>query len=504
MNASIRRAVPADAPELVALASAVASEEEGWLVADSRWRSAGDERRYIRALQRHPDGALFVATLETGELVGRLSLMRDPHPASRHVADLGLMVAARYRRRGVGTALMAAAEQWAREGGVRKLRAARLSPQRGGDRALREDRLRARGAAPRTLRACRRAASRRDPDGQAAVGCRDDDRHAVLLRPEVEALAPYQPGKPIEEVQRELGLPRVVKLASNEGPWPPFPAALAAMADAERELNRYPDGGCVRLQEALAARHGVAFEEVCAGSGADGCLDLLSQAVLGPGDEVVCGWPSFPSYPIYAAKQGAATVKVPLTEHRYDLDALLGAISPRTKIVYVCHPNNPTGTMNTREELDSFLERTPAGVLTVVDQAYFEYVGRPDYPDAIREYFLAGRRVLVLRTFSKLYGLAGLRVGYAVGPLDVCAAMAKVRRPFDLSTTAQEAARASLDDPDEVDRRRLLNRQGLDELTAILRRHGLRSRLTGRSGTSSTSISASTWRPSSSDCSTRA
>ena len=159
------------------------------------------------------------------------------------------------------------------------------------------------------------------------------------------------------------------------------------------ELNRYPDGGCVRLQEALAARHGVGAEQVCAGAGADGCLDLLSQAVLGPGDEVVCGWPSFASYPIYAAKQGAVTVKVPLTDHRYDLEALLAAISPRTKIVYVCHPNNPTGTMNTREELDAFLERVPAGVLVVIDQAYFEYVGRADYPDAIREYVAAGRRV---------------------------------------------------------------------------------------------------------------
>ena len=294
-----------------------------------------------------------------------------------------------------------------------------------------------------------------------------------FFRPEVEALAPYQPGRPIEEVQRELGLARVVKLASNEGPWPPFPAALAAMERAAHELNRYPDGGCVRLQEALAARHGVGVEQVCAGAGADGCLDLLSQAVLGSGDEVVCGWPSFASYPIYAAKQGAVTVKVRLTDHRYDLEALLAAISPRTKIVYVCHPNNPTGTMNTREELDSFLERAPAGVLVVIDQAYFEYVGRADYPDAIREYVAAGRRVVALRTFSKIYGLAGLRVGYAVGPVDVCAAMAKVRRPFDLSTTAQEAALASLSDPDELDLRRLLNVQGRDGLTAILRRHGL-------------------------------
>ena len=185
------------------------------------------------------------------------------------------------------------------------------------------------------------------------------DRGHALVRPAVAELAPYQPGKPIEDVQRELGLERVVKLASNEGPFPPFPAALAAIENAAAELNRYPDGGAFRLHEALAARHGVGIDEVCAGSGADGCLDMLSQALLDPGDEIVCGWPSFPSYPIYARKQGAMPVLVPLRDHRYDLDALLGAITARTKIVYVCLPNNPTGTTNTRAELDSFFERLP-------------------------------------------------------------------------------------------------------------------------------------------------
>ena len=294
-----------------------------------------------------------------------------------------------------------------------------------------------------------------------------------FFRPEVDDLTPYQPGKPIEDVQRELGLERVVKLASNEGPFPPFPGAVTAMESAEPELNRYPDGSAYRLHEALAARHGVAQEEICVGSGADGCLDLLNQAVLGPGDEVVCGWPSFPSYVIYAAKQGATATKVPLRDHRYDLDALAEAVGPRTKIVYVCLPNNPTGTTNTREELDAFLERVSGDVLVVVDQAYFEYVEEPAYPDAVAEHFREGRRVLVLRTFSKIYGLAGLRVGYAVGPRDVCAAIAKVRRPFEVSTTGQVAALASLDDPDELDRRRRLNGPALGDLVRILTDHGL-------------------------------
>jgi len=294
-----------------------------------------------------------------------------------------------------------------------------------------------------------------------------------LFRPAVEELTPYQPGKPVEDVQRELGLVRVVKLASNEGPFPPFPAALEAMERASVELNRYPDGGAYRLHDALAARHSVPFAQVCAGAGADGCIDMLNQALLDPGDEIVCGWPSFPSYVIYARKQGATPRTVPLRDHRYDLDGLVEAITPRTKIVYVCHPNNPTGTMNTRTELDRFFANVPEHVLVVIDQAYFEYIDDPDYPDAVEEYVKRGRRVLVLRTFSKIYGLAGLRVGYAVGPDDVCAAMAKTRRPFDVTTTAQVAALASLDDPAQIAGRRELNREGLASLAHILREHGL-------------------------------
>jgi len=245
------------------------------------------------------------------------------------------------------------------------------------------------------------------------------------------------------------------------------------MERSARELNRYPDGGVYRLHEELAARHGVRFEQVAVGPGADGCLDMLSQATLDPGDEVVCGWPSFPSYVIYARKQGAAATMVPLRELRYDLDALLAAITPRTKLVYVCHPNNPTGTMNTTDELDDFVGSAPEHVLVVIDQAYFEYIDRPDYSDAIERYVKSGRRVAVTRTFSKIYGLAGLRVGYTVAPADVVAAMTKTRRPFDVTSPAQAAALASLDDPAEIARRRALNAEGMARLTGTLREHGL-------------------------------
>ena len=294
-----------------------------------------------------------------------------------------------------------------------------------------------------------------------------------LFRPALDGLIPYEPGKPEEEVQRELGLSRVVKLASNEGPWGPFPAALEALARSAPGLNRYPDGGTYHLRNALAERHGVRPEEIVTGAGADAVIGHLSVAALDPGDEVVTGWPSFISYVLDALKLGAVPVRVPLRDHHLDLEAMSAAVGPRTKLVYVATPNNPTGTMTSRVELDAYFERVPDHVLTVVDQAYLEYIDRTDYPDAIEEYHHAGRRVLVLRTFSKIYGLAGLRVGYGVGDPDTIAAIGKVRRAFDVGTPAQVAALASLDAGAELDRRRALTASGREELVATLRRHGL-------------------------------
>jgi len=264
-----------------------------------------------------------------------------------------------------------------------------------------------------------------------------------FFRPAVNDLVPYEPGKPVEEVQRELGLERVVKLASNEGPFGPFPEAREAIQRSVAELNRYPDGGA------------------------------YSQAILEPGDEIVCGWPSFPSYVIDARKFGAVPITVPLRDGRYDLEAMIEAVSPRTKIVYVCLPNNPTGTSNTRAELDAYFDRVPEHVLTVLDQAYLEYIDDPEYPDGIEEYLKRGRRVIVLRTFSKIYGLAGLRVGYGLAPAPIVTAIGKVRRAFDITTPAQEAALASLDSAQELARRRRANVEGRTQLEAILREHGL-------------------------------
>lgn len=292
------------------------------------------------------------------------------------------------------------------------------------------------------------------------------------VRPALAGLVPYEPGKPVEEVQRELGLERVIKLASNEGPYGPFPEAQEAIARSTLDFNRYPDGGAWRLRTALAERHDVRFEQVTVCSGADAVVGYVCQALLDPGDEAVTAWPSFPSYVIDPLKLAASPVRVPLRADRIDVDAMLEAITPRTKLVFIAAPNNPTGTTNLRPELDAYFDRVPPHVLTVLDQAYFEYIEDPAYPEGVSEYLHAGHRVLVLRTFSKIYGLAGLRVGYGIGPDEVITAIGKVRRAFDVTSAGQEAALASLDAPEELARRRAVNREAMGLLEAALGESG--------------------------------
>jgi histidinol-phosphate aminotransferase len=293
------------------------------------------------------------------------------------------------------------------------------------------------------------------------------------IRPALADLVAYEPGMPVEEVQRELGLERVVKLASNEGPFGPFPAAQEAIARAALELNRYPDGGSWRLRRALAERHGVGLEKVTVCAGADAVIGYLAMATLDIGDETVTGWPSFPSYVLDTLKLGGIAVRVPLRDDRLDLEGMLASITSRTKLAFIAAPNNPTGTTNTRAELESYFARVPAHVLTVLDQAYFEYVEDPDYPDAIEEFAKAGHNVLVLRTFSKIFGLAGLRVGYGIGPEDVVTAIGKVRNAFDVNSAGQEAALASIADDRELARRRAVNRDAIGMLGGVLRAHDL-------------------------------
>ncbi len=293
-----------------------------------------------------------------------------------------------------------------------------------------------------------------------------------IVRPALDGLVPYEPGKPVETVQRELGLDHVVKLASNEGPFGPFPEAIDAIERALAESNRYPDGGCYRLREELSGRHDVDFGEVIVAAGADAVIGYACQATLDAGDEIVTPWPSFPSYVLDPLKAGATTVRIELEDGCVDVDALLDAVTDRTKLVFLPTVNNPTGTMTPRGDLLRFLDTVPGHVLTVIDEAYLQYVDDPHFPDAIEEAAKQGRRVLALRTFSKIYGLAGLRIGYGVGPAEMITAMRKVQRAFDVTTPAQEAALASLDDDAEVARRRAVNRQAMASLEAVLREHG--------------------------------
>ena len=275
---------------------------------------------------------------------------------------------------------------------------------------------------------------------------------------------------------RERGLSSVIKLASNEGPWGPLPGAAAAIANGIDGLNRYPDGSAALLKQALAERHGVEPAQVAVGHGADSIINNLSLAMLDPGDEVLFGWPSFPSYFLDAKMMGAVPVMVPLDANQaYDLDAMLAKVTPRTRIAYVCNPNNPTGTMSSRERIADFLERLPEHVLPVLDEAYFEYVQSADYADGIEEFAkVLERPVVVLRTFSKIFGLAGLRVGYAIAPPEVVRAIDKVRNAFDVTSLAQAAALASLEELPLLDERIAANQQGLASLTAAFRELGMR------------------------------
>ncbi len=295
-----------------------------------------------------------------------------------------------------------------------------------------------------------------------------------LIRPELEPMRPYAPGLRASEVRERTGKPVVLKLSSNEHPAGPVPAAVAAMAAVAPRLNRYPDGSCRALRERLARHRDVDVRHVAVGSGSNELLRLLAQAVLRPGDEVVYAWPSFVVYPMVTAMFCAKPVQVPLDgDQRHDLKAMLAAITSKTRIVFLCNPNNPTGTIFTRDELDGFLAGVPEDVIVVLDEAYFEFVTDPEYPDGLT-YFDGERPLVVARTFSKMYSLAGVRVGYAFLPEALVAALDKVREPFNVNAMGQAAAYYSLDDAGEVARRREENRQQREMLCSAFDRLGVR------------------------------
>ncbi len=288
---------------------------------------------------------------------------------------------------------------------------------------------------------------------------------ARFVRASLEQLLPSDP--------IPLPAPGAASLGLNEGTNGPFPAALAAMAEALPGLNRYPGRGSFELVATLAERHEVAAEQVLVASGADAVIGYVCQAVLEAGDEVVVAWPSFPSFVRDSLKRDATVVPVPLVEGSVDLAALSEAVTPRTKLLFLATPNNPTGRLIPRDDLIAFVCGLPDHVLPVIDEAYFDYLDPVGRLDTIDDLVRAGNDVLALRTFSKLYGLAGLRVGYGVGPTAVISAMRKVQRGYDVGTLSQVAALASLGDSDEVERRRLENQDAVAALTSLLQSHGL-------------------------------
>lgn len=285
-------------------------------------------------------------------------------------------------------------------------------------------------------------------------------------------IEPYKPGRPIEEVERELGLMGTIKLASNENPLGPSPKALAAMLEACRNVHRYPEGGAVPLATRLAAKLGVATDRLTFGNGSNELIELLTRVFAGEGDEVVMSYDGFLVYRLVAAAVRAHVVRVPAREFRHDLQAMAAAIGPSTKLVFVASPNNPTGTIVTQADWNAFLDRVPDHVVVAVDQAYWEYVDDPEYADALAD---VSRRanVVVLRTFSKIYGLAGLRIGYAVSPPTIADALARIRQPFNVSSVAQAAALAALDDDEHVARSRELVSEGRQRWARVLDELGL-------------------------------
>ena len=290
------------------------------------------------------------------------------------------------------------------------------------------------------------------------------------MRPALDAVEAYEPGRPIEDVRRELGIESVVKLASNEGPFPPMPGAVEAVRRAAAEARLYPDPGAWALRDALAGRLGLDPAWILPGAGVDGLIKLLCMAVLEPGDELAMGWPSFLSWRLGAQIQGATIREAPLRpDGGYDLGALAERVGPRTKLAVVVSPNNPTGQAVAAAELERFLDALPGHVLPALDEAYFEYLpaGAHDGAALVR----CGRPIAVMRTFSKAYGLAGLRVGYLMGPPDLVRALGRVRNVFDVTGPAQAAAVASLAEADE----HLPGRIALNDAERAMTAAGLRA-----------------------------
>jgi histidinol-phosphate aminotransferase len=291
-----------------------------------------------------------------------------------------------------------------------------------------------------------------------------------LVPPYIESLQPYVPGKPIEELRRELGLEKIVKLASNENPFGPSPLAMAALAGRFGDLHLYPNGG-YDLRVRLAELYRLSADNVIAGSGSEAIMSNIIRTFLNDDDEVLTTEAAFIGFQVLAKSRGVPYRTVPYDRWHYDLEAIAGAITARTKIIYLANPNNPTGTTFTRAQFDAFYRKVPPRVLIILDEAYWEYArDDPEFPDSMQYRY---DNVITLRTFSKVYGLAGLRIGYGFAHGELIRNLLKVKLPFEPSTLAQAAGLAALDDAGFLARTLANNREGRDYLTGALGAIGL-------------------------------
>ncbi|HXW69048.1 MAG TPA: histidinol-phosphate transaminase [Dissulfurispiraceae bacterium] len=289
----------------------------------------------------------------------------------------------------------------------------------------------------------------------------------IKPRDYVSRIRPYAPGKPIEELERELGLKDSVKLASNENPLGPSPKALDAVRECLKtagELHRYPDGNGYYLKTALSKKLSsrgvtVSSEDIILGNGSNELIDLAVRTFMGYGDEAVMAAPSFVVYSMSVQSVNGISVQVPLADFRHDLTKMAEAITEKTKLVFIANPNNPTGTINRRDEFEAFMKRVPSGVLVVIDEAYYEYVTDPAYPDTFR-HLRSDKDILILRTFSKAYGLAGFRIGYGIAKKEILAEMNRIRLPFNTTSLSQVAARHALDDTGHLEKSISINEEG--------------------------------------------
>ena len=290
----------------------------------------------------------------------------------------------------------------------------------------------------------------------------------MKAKPGIELIKPYQGGKPIEEVERELGITDVIKLASNENPLGPAPMAISAIKKSAAKVNLYPDGNSYYLKNDLAEHLNVGDraptlqvspENLIIGNGSNEILQVLGDTFISPNDETIYSEHSFVVYMLVSHVCGAKSVTVPLVDYTHDLEAMADSITDATKVIFIDNPGNPLGTMVTAEQVDNFMKRVPQHVLVAFDEAYYEYVERDDYPQTFK-YVHAGRNVIVLRTFSKIYGLAGLRIGYGITTSEVAGLMNRVRQPFNSNLIAQAAARAALKDTEHVAKAIAVNYEG--------------------------------------------